>query len=137
MENQNLIGMYDETKVTVREDEDNEGKIVWYDITEIVRNLLDKNVPSMMEYSQKIEMEICQLYDNIGSWKTDLHAYVKEAYEEAIHSEYGRLACFKDKGGLNLCNDARLIRVTFKNGATIEVSNSEWGMVTMGAGEGQ
>ena len=129
MQYQNLIGVYDETKVLAREDEVYSGKLAWYDVTDIVKSLLDENTPSIMEYATKIEMEVCHLYEGVGSWHMDLHAYVKEEYEEAIRSEYGTLACFRDKGGLSLCNDARLIRVTFKNGSVLEVSNSEWGRI--------
>lgn len=131
MQYQNLIGEYDEAKVSAREDEVYKGKIAWYDVTDTVKNLLDKNAPSIMEYATKIEMEVCHLYDGVGSWHTDLHTYVKEEYEEAIRSEYGTLAIFRDKEGLSLCDDARLIRVTFKNGAVLEASNSEWGSILL------
>lgn len=128
MQYQNLIGSYDEARVTVREDEVYKGKIAWYDVTDKVQKLIG-DTPSIMEYAEKIEMEVCHLYEGIGSWRIDLHAYIKEEYEEAEHSEYGTLAIFRDKGGLSLCNDARLIRVTFRNGSFMEFSNSEWGRI--------
>lgn len=127
MQYQNLIGTYDEAKVSVYEDNVYKGKIAWYDVTDIVKDLLDENAPSIMDYASKIEMEVCHLYEGVGSWHMDLHAYVREEYEESIRSEYGTLAIFRDKGGLSLCDDARLIRMTFKNGAVLEASNSEWG----------
>ena len=126
MQYENLIGVYDETKVFAREDEVYSGIIAWYDVTDIVKSLIG-DAPSIMEYATKIEMEVCHLYEGVGSWHMDLHAYVKEEYDEAIRSKYGKLACIKDKEGLSLCNDARLIRVTFKNGSVLEFSNSEWG----------
>ena len=130
MQYENLIGVYDETKVSAREDEVYKGKIAWYDVTDIVKSLIG-DAPSIMEYAEKIEMEVCHLYESIGLWRIDLHAYVREEFEESIRSEYGTLACFRDKGGLSLCNDARLIRVTFRNGSVMEFSNSEWGRIIL------
>ena len=131
MQLENLIGTYDEAKVSVYEDNVYNGKIAWYDVTDIVKDLLDENAPSILDYASKIEMEVCHLYEGVGSWHIDLHAYVKEEYDEAIRSKYGMLACIKDKEGLSLCNDARLIRVTFINGSVLEASNSEWGRVIL------
>ena len=47
MECENLLGAYDESKVTVRDDV-YKGKVAWYDVTEIVKNLMD-DTPSLME----------------------------------------------------------------------------------------
>lgn len=132
MQFENLIGKFDQGKVSIQETEYQTDKIAWYEVTEIVKDLMKDDKPSILEYVDKIEMEICTLYDFVYSGKKDLNTYIREKCEEAIRNEYGWLACCKYSGSLELRNDARLIRFTFQNGATMEISNSEWGSVIMG-----
>ncbi len=128
-ESLNLIGGFDESKVSIGESEFSDSmRAAWYDITDIVKRLVGDKTPSILEYIVKIEAEVCDLFDD----EEDLLSYVKEEYEDIVKAEYRRLGCFQENKGLRVVNDARMIRLTFANGSVMDVRNSEWGSVLIG-----
>jgi len=122
----NLIIRFDEDKVSVKESE-RHNRTVWYDITPIVKSHVGEKSSSVMEYVVKIEAEVCDLYDD----EDDYILRAREEFEDIINAEYRRLGIFQESDGLNIKNDARRIRLTFANGSTMDVQNSEWGSITL------
>ena len=128
-ENKNLIIRFDEDKLSVKEpDSAAIFRTAWYDITPIVKSHVGEISSSVMEYVEKVEVEIYELLD----YEEDYLRYVKEEFEKIIHEEYTLLGCFEEQAGLLIKNDARRIRLTFANGSTLEARNSEWGSVLLG-----
>ena len=122
----NLIGRFDESKVSVQESDPMFGtSTIWYDITEDVKKLINDKTLSILEYVVKIEAEICYHYHE----DEDYLSQAKEEYEDIINAEYRLLGCFQEERGLRIQNDARKIRLTFNNGSVIDISNSEWGSI--------
>ena len=122
----NLIMRFDEEKVSVKESERHD-RTVWYDITPIVKSHSGEKSSSVMEYVVKIEAEVCDLYDD----EDDYILRAREEFEDIINAEYRQLGIFQEPDGLNIKNDARRIRLTFVNGSTMDVRNSEWGSITL------
>ena len=124
----NLIIRFDEDKVSVKEiDPKRNYRTVWYDITPIVNSHAGEKSSSIMEYVVKIEAEICDLFDD----EDDFILRAREEFEDIINAEYRQLGIFQEPDGLNIKNDARRIRLTFANGSTMDVQNSEWGSITL------
>ena len=84
-----------------------------------------------MEYVVKIEAEVYDLYDD----EDDYILRAREEFEDIINAEYRQLGIFQEPDGLNIKNDARRIRLTFVNGSTMDVRNSEWGSITLSQGK--
>lgn len=133
----NYLSKFDKDKVSMREMQKIENAItVWYNVTDVIRDLAKDGAPSVMEYVDKVEMMICSLYDWEEDWKQDTLSYIEKKYDEMRKvKEIDLFACYKDGKAAKICNDARLIRITFSNGSAIEVSNSEWGSVILEPGE--
>ena len=122
----NLIMRFDEEKGSVKESERHD-RTVWYDITPIVKSHAGEKSSSVMEYVVKIEAEVCDLFDD----EDDYILRAREEFEDIINAEYRRFGIFQEPDGLNIKNDARRIRLTFANGSTMDVQNSEWGSITL------
>ncbi|MCR5322441.1 MAG: hypothetical protein K6E85_04105 [Lachnospiraceae bacterium] len=125
----NKINTFDETKVTI-EKEDESLETAWYDITDIVKEML-KGKKSILEYVTKIEMEIYNFLSR-QDYGNDRMKYIRESFEKRIKvDEYDRFMCIDENGVISVYNDARSIRLTFNNGAVLVSSNSEWGGISM------
>ncbi len=120
-----LIGEFDETKIAVEKDDMH---TVFYDITEIVNALEADKTGSVLEYVVRIEVELGQLLDE----EENFIPQVREWYEEATRGQYClKLSCYKGDRFIYVENDTRTVRLTFRNGSVMQVSNSEWGDLTM------
>ena len=125
----NLIGDFDQSKVSVQESGDwSNSRSAWYNITDTVKNGVGDKAPSVLEYVVKIEAEVCDLYDD----DEDYLSYIKESFEDIVGAEFRCLGCFNREDGLEVRNDARRIRLTFANGSKMTVANSEWGSILFG-----
>ena len=125
----NLIIRFDADKVSVKgPDSAASLRTAWYDITPIVKSHVGEISSSVMNYVEKVEVEIYQLLDD----EEDYLPFVKEEFEKILHEEYMCLGCFEERDGLLIKNDARRIRLTFANGSVLEARNSEWGSILLG-----
>ena len=125
----NLIGDFDQSKVSVQKSGGwGNSRSAWYDITDAVRSSIGNKTPSVLEYVVKVEAEITDLYDD----DEDYISYVKESFEDILGREFMCLGCYERMDGLEVRNDGRMIRLTFANGSTMQVSNSEWGSILFG-----
>ena len=123
----NKLTSFDETKVTF-ETVDGE-ETAWYDITDIVNELFEgKN--SVMEYAEKVEMELYNFYPSLDKGEDKMEVIRKSFKSRAAEDEYNRFMCEEEKAGeVAAYNDAGHVRVTFKNGSKLTAINSEWGGV--------
>ncbi len=125
-EMENLIGEFDETKVTLVENDFR--KYVLYDITEQINKLVEDKESSLLKYVVKVEAEIYYLsFDD----EEDYLVEVKESFEDITGARFRELGIFTEKDGICVKNDSRLIRLTFANGSVMDVHNSEWGSITL------
>ena len=121
----NLISAFDETKLTIEQEEENE-ETVWYDITDVIKGQLEGK-KSILEYAKKIEMELFTFYSKLN-YGDDKMETIRDKYEKIVaEDEFDRFMCVSWDDTLSVYNDARNIRVTFKNGSTLTATNSEWG----------
>lgn len=120
---ENLIGVFDESKVAVENDL---FKTVYYDITDLLNATVDAKASSVLEYVIKAEVELGCLFDE----EDDDLSIVKEWYKKATQN-YALLGCYRTEDGLWVKNDSRKIKLTFMNGSSIVFSNSEWGSITL------
>ena len=121
----NYISEFDEAKVSFEQEEEN-SETVWYDITDIIQNRFEGKI-SIMEYALSIEMEIYTFYANLDNGEDKMET-VRERFEEYVkEDEFNRFLCFDWGDSISVYNDARRIRITFKNGSVLTATNSEWG----------
>ncbi len=123
----NRIKSFDEAKVTF-ETEDGE-ESAWYDITDIVKNLYEGK-SSVMEYAEKVEMELYNFYPALDKGEDKMKVIQKSFKSRVAENEYNRFMCEEERSGeVAVYNDAGHVRVTFKNGSKLTAVNSEWGGV--------
>ena len=123
----NRLKEFDETKVAF---ETGDGEVsAWYDITDIVKKLYEGK-SSVMEYAEKVEMELYNFYPSLDKDEDKMKVIQKSFKSRVAENEYNRFMCEEERSGeVAVYNDAGHVRVTFKNGSKLTAINSEWGGV--------
>ncbi|MBR6897201.1 MAG: hypothetical protein IKN24_03415 [Lachnospiraceae bacterium] len=123
----NELKIFDETKVTF--DVLDGEETAWYDITDIVNELF-AGKSSVMEYAEKVEMELYNFYPSLDKGEDKMKVIQKSFKSRVAENEYNRFMCEEERSGeVAVYNDAGHVRVTFKNGSKLTAINSEWGGV--------